>query len=81
MIPLMTCVSHAGSSAELWWFSTSTPGWERADNTVANGAGPSARGYHVMTSVGLDLWVHGGQTNSGEGDTCATRVPLLLLLR
>ncbi len=69
----MTCVPHAGSkyyySAELWRFSTSTRVWERADSTAANGAGPSARIDHVMTSVGLDLWVHGGSTNSGEGDT------------
>jgi hypothetical protein len=76
-----------GSSAEMWrfemWrFSTSTRGWERVNNTAPNGAGPSARYYHVMTSVGLDLWVHGGlTTDSGEGDTCLTRTPLLLLLR
>jgi hypothetical protein len=30
-----------------------------------------------MTSVGLDLWVHGGNTDSGEGDACATHVALL----
>ncbi len=78
-VRLMTCVPHAGLSAELWRFSTSTRGWERADSTAAaNGAGPSARVGHVMTSVGLDLWVHGGSTGSG-GDTCATHVALLLL--
>jgi hypothetical protein len=65
----MTCVSHTGSSSEMWRFCTSTLGWER----VTNGAGPSARSGHVMTSVGLDLWVHGGRTDSGEGDACATR--------
>ena len=42
-------------------------GWKRADNTSSNGAGPSARSGHVMTSVGLDLWVNGGYTDSGEG--------------
>jgi hypothetical protein len=80
-VRLMTCVPHAGDyySTELWRFSTSTRVWERADSTAANGAGPSARGYHVMTSVGLDLWVHGGDTDSGEGDTCGTHVALLLL--
>ena len=26
------------------------------------GARPSARAYHTMTSVGLDLWVYGGTT-------------------
>jgi hypothetical protein len=66
-------------SAELWRFSTSTRGWERVDGTEANGTGPSARINHVMTSVGLDLWVHGGETRTGEGDTCTTRVTLLLL--
>jgi hypothetical protein len=76
-IRLMTCVPHAGSySDELWWFSTSTRVWGRA-NSTANGAGPSARFAHVMTSVGLDLWVHGGNTDSGEGDACATHVALL----
>ncbi len=46
---------------------------------ASGGAGPSARWDHVMTSVGLDLWVHGGYMGSGEGDTCATHVALLLL--
>jgi len=79
---IMTYVTHAGlSSDELWKFSTSTGGWEREDNTTTNGAGPSARYGHVMTSVGLDLWVHGGWTDSGEGDACATHVTLLLLPR
>jgi hypothetical protein len=78
-VQLMTCVPHAVLSAELWWFSTSTRVWERADITVTNGTGPSARRFHVMTSVGLDLWLHGGWTGSGEGDVCATHVGLLLL--
>jgi hypothetical protein len=84
-VRLMTCVPHADRSAELWRFSTSTRVWERADITAANGAGPSARSDHVMTSVGLDLWLHGGltevHTNSGEGDSCSTDVTLLLLPR
>ncbi len=70
----------ASPSTELWRFSTSTRVWERANSTAANGADPSGRVYHVMTSVGLDLWVHGGYTTlSGEGGTCATHVALLLL--
>ena len=68
-VRLMTGVPGAGSSAEVWRFTTSTRLWERVDSTAANGAGPSARYGHVMTSVGLDLWVHGGSTDSGEGDT------------
>jgi hypothetical protein len=74
-VRLMTCVTHAVWSEEMWRFSTHTREWQRVDN----GAGPSARSGHVMTSVGLDLWVNGGSTRSGEGDTCVTRVPLLLL--
>jgi hypothetical protein len=77
-VRLMTCVPHAGRSTELWRFSTSTRGWERVDSTAANGAGPNARVRHVMTSVGEDLWVHGGSTETGEGDVCATHVALLL---
>jgi hypothetical protein len=78
-VRIMTYVPHAGHSAELWRFSTSAHGWERADRTSVNGAGPSGREGHVMTSVGLDLWVHGGETDLGEGDTCTTHVALLLL--
>jgi hypothetical protein len=79
-VRLMTSVPHAGLSAELWRFSTSTRVWERADSTAANGAGPSGRSSHVMTSVGLDLWVYGARyTYSSEGDACATHVALLLL--
>jgi hypothetical protein len=79
----MTGVPHAGSFefcfAELWRFRTSTRVWERADSTAANGAGPSARAGHVMTSVGLDLWVHGGYMEAGEGD--GKHVAQLLLPR
>ena len=82
-VRLMTCVPHTDYSAELWRFSTSTLVWERVDSTAANGAGPSGRYSHVMTSVGLDLWVHGGYDWGvwGEGDACATHVALLLLPR
>ena len=71
-VRFMTCVSHAVVlSDELWRFSTSTLGWERVDRTAVNGTGPSGRVFHVMSSVGLDLWVHGGYlTDSGEGDVC-----------
>ena len=83
-VRLMTCVPHAGFSAELWRFSTSTRGWELVDSTAVNGAGPCARSYHVMTSVGMDLWLHGGWSLGsgvlGEDDTHRTRVLLLLLM-
>jgi hypothetical protein len=83
-VRLMTCVTHAGDlylSAELWRFSSSTRVWEQTNSTSANGAGPSAKWSHVMTSIGHDLWVHalGGFPDSGEGDGCATHVTLLLL--
>ncbi len=83
-VRLMTGVPHAGPSAELWRFSTSTRVWEAVDSTAANGSGPSGRAGHVMTSVGLDLWLHGGYHDTasgqiGEGDVCATHVALLLL--
>ena len=60
---LDVCVPLEGCSDELWKFSTSTLGWKRVDNTD----GPSARYSHVMTSVGLDLWVHGSSC-TGESD-------------
>ena len=71
-VRLMTSVPHADLTDELWRFSTSTLGWERVDRTGANGPGPSGRWFHVMSSVGMDLWVHGGapDSGSGEGDTC-----------
>jgi hypothetical protein len=58
-----TCVPDAGFTTDLWRFSTSTRDWEWVSIW-----GPSRRSNHVMTSVGLDLWVYGGFTNSGEGD-------------
>jgi hypothetical protein len=67
-VRLITSVPYAVNSADLWRFCTSTCGWERVDRTSVNGTGPSARSGHVMTSVGLDLWMHGGFTGTGEGD-------------
>jgi hypothetical protein len=66
-------------SAELWRFDTHNRGWE---SVVANGAAPSARYQHVMTSVGMDLWLHGGVSSyPGEVDTWSSPAALLLLLR
>jgi hypothetical protein len=70
-VRFMTNVPDTGDSAELWRFDTSTLRWETVDSTTANGAVPSARSGHVMTSVGRNLWMHGGRTASGEGDTCS----------
>jgi hypothetical protein len=83
-VRIMTSVPHAGDYlADLWRFDTSTRGWDRVDITTANGASPSGRASHVMTSIGLDLWLHGGSgdTYSGEGDTCSSHTALLLRVR
>ncbi len=53
--------------AELWTLSLATLEWTSIE-IEKGGARPSAREGHVMTSVGMDLWVHGGDTDSGEGD-------------
>ena len=73
------CVLDAVLSDELWRLSLTTLKWTKIE-VAPGGARPSARAYHTMTSVGLDLWVHGGQTGtSGEGEVCTTRAALLLL--
>jgi hypothetical protein len=78
-VRFMTSVTHSGLSswdsvsAELWRFNTSSRGWVLVDNTAANGETPGTLVLHVMTSVGLDLWMHGGETvfgDSGERVTC-----------
>jgi hypothetical protein len=74
----MTSVMKTGfPSAELWRFNTntSTYGWEEV--TTVSGIAPLAKFSHVMTSVGLDLWLHG--SSGGEGDTCSVHTVLLLL--
>jgi hypothetical protein len=84
-VSLDVCVPHADKSSELWRFSTLTHGWVRVDTPSTNDARPSARSGHTMTSIGLDLWVHGGSPyipmtyddrgnvlaggHSGDGDT------------
>ena len=65
-------------SDELWRFTTSTHVWERVDTTGTTVSG--GRSGHTMTSCGLDLWVHGGTTDTGEGDLYTARTVLLLLL-
>ncbi len=75
---LDVCVSLTDPSDEMWRFSTSTHGWDLVDNS--DGPAPRAWSWHVMTAVGLDLWVRGGVQNGGEGDVYGTRAVLLLLL-
>ena len=58
------CVPCADYSDDLWRLSLETLEWTRIE--VATGsARPSARNGHTMTIVGMDLWVHGGETYSG----------------
>jgi hypothetical protein len=64
---------YATCSDELWRLSLATLEWTKIE-VPSGGVRPSARARHTMTSVGLDLWVYGGYTNSGEGDSCTTRV-------
>jgi hypothetical protein len=74
---LDVCVTHEGYSSELWRFSTSTRVWDRVDTPATNR--PSARGGHTMTSVGLNLWVFGGETRGvkgGSGELCTPRTVL-----
>jgi hypothetical protein len=76
---------YAFRSNEMWRFDTSKRRWEIVHNGTANGVVPTGNGRsnHVMTSVGLDLWMHGGLTAVpfGEDDTCSSPETLLLLLR
>ncbi len=53
-------------NSDLWIFRTSTLGWERVNTTTTEeGRHLSGRFRHTMTSVGLDLWVQGGQKEGG----------------
>ncbi len=85
---IMTYVTHTGgASNDLWRFDTSKDVWEAVDNKAVNGEPPGERTSHVMTSVGQDLWLHGGSTSgtyvgdAGEGDGCSAPTVLLLLHR
>ncbi len=60
-------VSCGGVSDEMWRLCLSTLKWTRIPT---GGSSPSPRRYHVMTAVGMDLWVHGGTKVLGEGDIC-----------
>jgi hypothetical protein len=53
---------------ELWRFSTLIREWAQVNDTVHDGTRPSARAYHVMASLGMDLWVHGGQTQKDPNE-------------
>jgi hypothetical protein len=59
-MPLIT--KEKEKSDDLWRFDTSKGVWEEVYVVVR----PSARNSHVMTSVGLDLWLHGSYGTEGE---------------
>ncbi len=79
-VRIVTCACRVGRTNDLWRLSLATLDWTSIE-VAPGGSGPSARQRHVMTSVGLDLWLHGGDTETGEGDACATHLALLLLPR
>ena len=62
------CVEHAGLSAELFRFSTTTNHWTKLNDQPLDKTNlpPSARHGHSMTSVGDDLFVFGGRIATGE---------------
>jgi hypothetical protein len=62
-------MGFSDETAELWRFDTSTLGWEK----VVNHVGPRGRNSHVMVSVGLDLWLHGGHTRNCDDGEALTR--------
>ena len=59
-------LDRAGLSNELFRFSTTARQWEQLDGLQVSGSPPSARDLHGMAAVGLDLYVFGGDTESGE---------------
>jgi hypothetical protein len=77
------CVPRAGKSDQLWRLSLVTLEWTLECPLIEVapvGSRPSPRWNHAMTSVGKDLWLHGGIRYSGEVDTCTTYAVWLLVL-
>jgi hypothetical protein len=92
------CVPRAAYSDALWRFSVPMRKWIRVDETRSlmmlmidyaqfGHVSPLGRYRHAMAHLGVDLWVHGGKSDSnsgmtGEGlsESYLRRAPLLLLL-
>ena len=54
-------------SEELFRYSTESMTWTKLDTAAGvTGTGPSARAGHSMTSVGINIYLFGGHTISGE---------------
>ena len=56
--------NNTGWDDELWVFSTTSKEWSLLTTTK----GPSARSRHVMTAVGSDIYLHGGNKAYGNGE-------------
>ena len=65
----------AGFSNELFRFSTTALQWKQLDAALVSGSPPSDRRAHAMAVVGSDLFVFGGDTDSGEEARCACWPP------
>ena len=68
---MVTC-NHVDLSQELYKYSVEgdAMAWKKLDMSAGvTGTGPSARYGHTMTSVETDIYIFGGQTNSGESKT------------
>ncbi len=63
-------------SDELWRLCLTTLEWTLIE-VPPDGVRPRRRFGHVMTSVGLDLWVHGGDSEVISGEGVSTRASLL----
>ena len=86
-------LDRAGSSNDLFRFSTTALQWEQLDGAPVSGSPPSARTNHGMVAVGSEIYLFGGYTGIGEeargacwppsgglGDIAPTRAPRALLL-
>jgi hypothetical protein len=65
------CWTVAGQTNDLLRFSTTALQWEHLDAALVSGSPPSPRSWFGMTAVGNDIFVFGGDTDSGEEGRCA----------
>ena len=68
-------LDRAGFSNDLFRFSTTALQWEQLDADLVSGSPPSARYGHAMVAVGSELFVFGGEKDSGEEARCACWPP------
>jgi len=57
-------------SNELFRFSTTALRWEHLDATQVSGSPPIPRYGHAMVALGVDLFIFGGDADSGEKGQC-----------